>query len=370
MIETSDPTHQTTGNIKCHQCGAKLQFKPGTTSLSCTYCGAANEIAGAQTKVAIEELDFEAHLSNASRQPETQEIITVKCKACGAATTLKPNVVSARCPFCDLALVVTSQSSQRLIKPRYVLPFKIDQKAVAELFKKWLSKLWFAPSALKKHSGSTDKINGVYLPYWTFDAATNSRYSGQRGTNYQTTESYTETVNGQTVQKTRSVTRIRWTPVSGQVAQNFDDVLALASRSLPEPMTRKLEPWDLHDVAAFNENFLTGFQTETYQVDAKEGFILAKSRMDEAIRESICRDIGGDHQRVDHVDSRYNNITFKHILLPIWISAYRYHGKVYRFLVNGRTGEVQGERPWSWLKITALVLVILLVLGFFFLMDQ
>lgn len=369
MQETFDPTHQTTNDIKCRQCGAKLAYKPGTTSLVCDHCGTANAIA-APEKVKVEELDFNALLSNESKQSETQEIITVKCKSCGASTTLKPNLVSAQCPFCDTALVVTSQSSNRQIKPHYLLPFKIDQKAVVDLFKKWLSKLWFAPSELKKHSGNTDKINGVYLPYWTFDAATKSSYRGQRGEDYEETETYTVVVNGSSEERERTVTRIRWYSVSGNVSRNFDDVLALASKSLPEPMTRQLEPWDLADLAAFNEDFLTGFQTETYQVDAKEGFALAKSRMDEAIRESICRDIGGDHQRIDSVHSDYNNITCKHILLPIWISAYRYHGKVYRFLVNGRTGEVQGERPWSVLKITALVVTILVVVGTLILLSN
>jgi len=79
--------------------------------------------------------------------------------------------------------------------------------------------------------------------------------------------------------------------------------------------------------------------------------------MDGEIRSTVRRDIGGDHQRVHSVRTQYSNVTFKHILLPIWLSAYRYRDKAYRFLINARTGEVQGERPWSWVKITAAVLV-------------
>ncbi|MBV9774716.1 MAG: hypothetical protein JO040_12240, partial [Gemmatimonadetes bacterium] len=69
-------------------------------------------------------------------------------------------------------------------------------------------------------------------------------------------------------------------------------------------------------------------------------------------------DIGGDEQRIHSTDTRYDDVTFKHILLPVWISAYRYREKVYRRLVNARTGEVQGERPWSWIKIALLVLFV------------
>ena len=73
--------------------------------------------------------------------------------------------------------------------------------------------------------------------------------------------------------------------------------------------------------------------------------------MDNYITQLIKKDIGGDEQRIYSVNTKYNDITFKHVLLPIWISAYRFKNKVYRFLINGRTGEVQGERPWSVWKI-------------------
>ena len=84
--------------------------------------------------------------------------------------------------------------------------------------------------------------------------------------------------------------------------------------------------------------------------------------MENEIHTAICRDIGGDVQRVHSADSSYSNITFKHILLPVWIGAYRYQGKVYQFQVNARSGEVQGSRPWSWIKIALLVAFIVLVL--------
>ena len=88
--------------------------------------------------------------------------------------------------------------------------------------------------------------------------------------------------------------------------------------------------------------------------------------MDEGIRRLVRRDIGGDEQRITSVNTQHDNVTFKHILLPIWISAYRYKDRVYRFLINSRTGEVQGERPWSWVKIVLLVMAVLLLIIAFF----
>jgi hypothetical protein len=75
-----------------------------------------------------------------------------------------------------------------------------------------------------------------------------------------------------------------------------------------------------------------------------------------AIRDDVVRDIGGDHQRVHRVETRHEGVTFKHVLLPVWLAAYRYRDRTFRFVVNARTGEVQGERPWSWVKIALAVL--------------
>ena len=81
------------------------------------------------------------------------------------------------------------------------------------------------------------------------------------------------------------------------------------------------------------------------------------------IDSKIRWDIGGDEQRIHSKTTYYQNITFKYILLPVWISAYRFKERTFQFLVNARTGEVQGERPWSWIKITLLVIFILALIG-------
>lgn len=133
--------------------------------------------------------------------------------------------------------------------------------------------------------------------------------------------------------------------------------------SLPQALVAKLEPWDLEELVPYADDYLSGFRSESYRVGLAEGFEVAKTVMDEGIRQSICRDIGGDHQRIHNVHTLYSNITFKHLLLPVWVSAYRFHDKIYRFVVNARTGEVQGERPWSFVKIALAVLAVLAVAG-------
>jgi hypothetical protein len=354
-------TLEISNQLDCRECGALLKFAPGTSLLKCEYCGCENEIKVSDEPTVVEEIDFEKFLNENDSNVEKQEIITIKCGNCGAASTLKPNVTSDSCPFCASPIVVTGGTVDSIIKPSYLLPFKVDQKSGFNEFKNWVKSLWFAPNDLKQYVDNADKLNGMYIPYWTYDSNTVSNYKGQRGDNYSATETYTETVNGKSETKTRTVTKTRWTYTSGQVYNNFDDIVILASKSLPEKYTDELEPWDLENLTEYNDKYLSGFRTESYQVDVKTGFEKSKVKMDDGIRESIRRNIGGDKQQIDSVNTAYNNITFKHILLPIWLSAFRYNDKVYRFIINGRTGEVQGERPYSAVKIALAVLLVIAI---------
>lgn len=355
------------GELKCRDCGAVLKYAPGTVHLKCEYCGAANEIAGTGNAeadaAATREIDFEKFLSESFSKEEKQDVVTVKCGGCGANVSLKPNVTADACPFCATNLVVTNGSTSSILKPKSLLPFKIEKGDALQRFRKWLSGLWFAPNKLKHYAQNDSGLSGMYIPYWTYDSKTASSYRGERGDDYTVSESYTTTENGKAVTRTRMVTKTRWTSVSGSVKDDFDDVLVVASKSLPVSYAQALEPWDLKELTAFNEKFLSGYRTESYQIDVKEGWDHARKIMDGRIRVSVCRDIGGNHQRIHALNTSYAGTTFKHALFPIWISAYRYHGKVYRFLVNGRTGEVQGERPWSWAKIAGAVLLVAVLVG-------
>lgn len=346
---------------KCNTCAAVLTFVPGTTNLKCIYCGAENEIKISEEK--IEEQDFHEVLAQLQTKSDQHTVNLVKCDACGAETTFNEKIVSDNCVFCGNQITLKSGTTCSIIKPKSLLPFKIDQKQGFGEFSKWVKSLWFAPSDLKKKANSPEKFVGVYIPYWTYDSGTHTNYVGQRGDNYQAVESYTTTVNGKSVMQTRTVTKIRWSYASGSVKHDFDDVLVLASDTLPKTHTEKLEPWDLQNVTPFDEKFLSGFKAEAYKVGLPEGFNRAKVIMDGTIRTMIKKQIGGDHQTISTVNTTYSNIKFKHLLLPLWLSTFAYNKKVYRFLINGRTGEVQGERPYSAVKIILFISMILVTLG-------
>ena len=356
IVVTNDGSRQ----FPCAKCGAKLNFEPGTSSLKCPYCGHENPIAAAPG--AVVEHDFAEQVAALERRSSTQETLTVKCGACAAEVTAPPNKTSFACPYCGNNIVAVEHSTKQ-IKPGALLPFRVRREEARAAFRAWLKSRWFAPGKLKQRAGIDETLRGMYMPYWTYDARTSTRYSGARGDAYYTTESYTAMVNGKPQRQTRRVRRIRWSSANGVVANDFDDVLVPASHSLPGPMVQALEPWDLNNVVPYQDEYLSGFIAESYQTDLSGGFVVAQGKMEPAIRASIRQDIGGDEQRIDRMDVHYTDISFKHLLLPVWVSAYRYNGKVYRFLVNARTGEVQGDRPYSAAKITLLVIAALIAIG-------
>jgi DNA-directed RNA polymerase subunit RPC12/RpoP len=336
----------------CRQCGAKLQFAPGTDRLVCPYCGADNQIAADTAPVPLLDFETYAQQTTATAGGDLHEVLLVHCTSCGAQTKLAADTTAGRCAFCG-SPVVAEAVSKKLIKPAGLLPFMVNKAQANTLFRKWISGLWFAPSALAKRADQAG-IDGAYIPCWTYNAQTVTTYTGMRGVDYQTTETYTEFVNGRPETRTRTVTKTNWYPASGIVQNRFADLLVLATQSLPRKQAAHLEPWDIGHVVPYADEYLSGMSCQSYQIDLVGGFDAAKQLMAPLINQTICQDIGGNHQQITSASTQYHSVQFRHLLLPLWISAYQYSNRVYRFLVNARTGLVQGERPYSAIKIAIL----------------
>src|SRR5262245_61532387 len=348
----------------CLNCGAKVEFDPRERARKCRYCGhtTAVEDAGGE----VEERDFNEYagklVKGNVRGIEGRSTQT-RCGACGAMVLLEDKVVTDECPFCGSHLENKPEAVEGMLPPESLIPFRVDLRAAREAFEKWLGNLWFAPSELQKIA-NLGQLTAIYIPYWTYDAMTYTKYRGMRGDDYQETEYYTERdANGNEVQRSRTVTRTNWYPVSGEVQHFFDDLLVCGSKSIPPHLLDELEPWDTGELEPFQDSFLAGLKTERYAVDLRAGLKIAKQMMQPTIHSLVRQDIGGDHQRIEATDTRYLGVTFKHCLLPVWVASYHYHEKLFQILINGRTGKVSGERPWSWMKIIRLVAIIVLVVG-------
>jgi DNA-directed RNA polymerase subunit RPC12/RpoP len=354
------PTQRQQTQLTCEQCGAVLRYAPGTNEVTCQYCGHRTAIV--DKPIEIVEYDLYDALQRGLDQAPVEEAQVAKCPSCGAQFTFEHARHAGSCPFCGQQIVADT-GTLRQIKPSAVLPFAIEEGDARGRVQRWLKGLWFAPSKLKSFARTEGRLAGMYLPYWTYDSHTETDYSGQRGTIYLEPVRVVREINGRRVAQTEMVQKVRWQPVGGHVRRYFDDVVVLGSRSLPTWLTDRLEPWDLQDLRPYAPEYLTGFQSEAYQVALGEGFENAKERMRAALQSDVAADIGGDLQRIERMEIRHLEPTFKHILLPAWLGAFRYRDRAYRLAVNARTGEVQGERPYSSWKIAAAVLVVAVIAG-------
>jgi DNA-directed RNA polymerase subunit RPC12/RpoP len=356
----------------CAQCGAQLRYAPGQTSLTCDHCGHVQDIPDEAPRArsrALQELDLAKGLRDDLAGGDMVEVRATTCPSCGAQVEITGATHATECPFCATPVVLDT-GTHRQIKPQALVPFALTEPEARKAMVAWMGSLWFAPGTLLEYARKGRALNGVYVPFWTFDADSDSHYTGERGEYYYETRTVNVRVNGKMERREERVRHTRWYPTSGRVSRDFDDVLVMASQSLPARLGNELTPWDLGALVPYSPDFLAGFQSEGYTVGLEAGHIQARARMKNIIQSDVRRDIGGDEQRVHDIDTDWSDETFKHILLPVWMAAYKYNGKSYRFMVNGQTGEVQGERPWSIWKIALAVIIVAgLALGAVYLAD-
>ena len=345
----------------CVNCGAELKYKPGTTNVTCEYCGHQETIE--QVKDGFQELELKPYLDQMGGQSHSEEITMLHCKNCGANQHIEENYKSLHCVYCTMPLIVEDAYKEDWILPGALLPFEFDQKKSHQIFSKWVKSLWFAPNNLKKAALDPQNTKGLYLPYWTFDAQLNGQYTGQRGDYYYVNVEYTANVKGKNVRRTRQERRTRWSPASGHISGFVDDTLIKASHQRKNQIPSKISNWNLEKLVPFNSNYLSGFVTEKYTVPLKEGHVSSKKEANEIAKSWARNRIGGDTQRVSSVDIHLSEETFKHVLLPVYISAYRYGDKKYNFFINGQTGTISGKRPYSFWKIFFAILISCVVIA-------
>ncbi|MGI6344545.1 MAG: hypothetical protein ACOX18_05710 [Bacillota bacterium] len=354
-LEAAEPREvQLADRFPCPQCGANLTFDPDAQSLHCAYCGYQLEIEGEMSEA--REYDL-AEAEALASQNWGQDTEVVQCSNCGAQVVLEANQTAQRCSFCGSAHVVR-QDQLPGIKPESLIPFQVSTATARQAFSKWIGSHFFAPSDLKSsHQAGT--LSGVYIPFWTYDAETYSLYQAQKGTYYWVTQQVTVRRNGRNVTEMRRVRRTRWRHVSGTYAESFDDELVHASTRLDSVLADKVGRYDLSELREYRPEYLSGFVAEKYSIDVQEGWERARQAIREKIRQGIIRQINGDEVRALQFTTSHDQVKFKHVLLPLWISAYTYRGKSYQLLINGQTGEVRGEAPVSAWKVGLTVAAVL-----------
>ena len=341
-------------NFSCQNCGAPLRFSPISKKLLCLFCDTTSSIKKSQTP--IEEYSFNEALKFLKHHPQQEKEKKVICNQCSATFTLKSQLFGSNCPYCNTPAIIAFVKE---IDPKSLLPFQISQQQAQQHFKKWIGSLWFTPSKLKNLFNGNDRLKGYYLPYWTYDSTTNSHYHGERGDVYYVEVERTVIVNGKKERRMVRESRIRWHSVNGELRNNFDDIIIGASKSISHTILDNLNPWHTDQLVPFNHKYLLGFDSEEYTIGLDSGFEFAKIKMENIIRQDIKKRIGGDQQRIHHLKTLYTNTTYKSVLFPLWTAEFQWKKRSYHYAINGQTGKVTGEHPYSWFKIGFLFFIII-----------
>ncbi|MDL2292190.1 hypothetical protein LJC17_01155 [Acholeplasma sp. OttesenSCG-928-E16] len=334
---------------KCPQCGSNLIFNPETQGLYCEHCGFQKEIPAEKT----EELIFNV---DAKFETWSNETHVARCTNCGAEEIIQKNEISITCPFCGTSSVIQTKELSGQ-KPNGIVPFKLTKNEAAEKVKVWKKKKILAPRKFKD-SSKPENIKGVYSPAFTYDADTDSTYTGRLGKYY----TVTRRVNGKTITERK----IRYFNISGSFGCIYDEVMIQASSSISQDTLSKIRPFDSNNSLNYRIEYLFGYSANQY---AKDGIECWK-QADVIIREKIKRGILAKYS-YDTVDSlkvstTYLQITHKYLLLPIYVGHFDWHKKLYNFFINGFNGKVTGKVPVSALKVLIIVVSILILIGTIF----
>ena len=355
---------------KCPNCGATVVFDPATGGMHCEYCGYTCELPKADSENEICEMDFESALHTESYDWGEQKK-EVQCKQCGAVTVYDALETAAVCPFCGSTSVMPA-SNENTIAPGAVCPFAVTKDQAGESFTKWLKGKLFAPRKAKQ-SARPESFTGVYLPYWTYESARPESFTGvylpywtydaQTTSNFTARAGYDRTVKDKDGNR-KTVTD--WRHVSGIYQKFFDDVTVMASKRQTDSGVRACEPFDFSKLVPYSPQVVAGFIAERYSIGLKEGWESAQKTIQSRLHSDISSYVRR-HWNANRADSvrfstLYSNITYKYLLVPTWISSFKYKDKVYQFAVNGQTGKVGGKAPVSvWRVLIAIALGIALI---------
>ncbi len=341
---------------KCPQCGGTMDFDPGSAGLLCPFCGHKKEIVVTDTETAAKELDFETAESTENCDWGVEKK-TVICKSCGAQSVYDALQISDECPYCGSNQVMEEKGKDTLA-PGGVCVFNITKEQAGSNFIKWIKRKLFCPKAAKQKA-KPDAFKGVYLPYWTFDTQTESSYSARYGKDRTVTDS-----------KGNRRTETDWYSTSGEYSEFINDQAVLASGQHEPAVLAKIEPFSTENNLKYKPEYVAGFVSERYSIGLKEGWNRAKEYIRRTLESNITGKIRREHN-ADHVNSlrvntSYSDIKYKYLLLPVWISSFRYNSKVYQFMVNGQTGKVGGKYPISALRVIIAILIGLAAVVLFF----
>jgi hypothetical protein len=288
----------------------------------------------------------------------------LQCKGCGAEVATSLDQRSYTCPFCDTSIVVEVPLTEGRQRPEFVIGFAVTADQAKEKFWHWLKQnSWYRPGDLAQQS-IADRQRGVYLPFWHFSMYADSDWAAQIGQYWYRTETYTTTdANGKKHTHTRQVRETEWFPLQGEHHRYYFGFMVAATRGINLEESRAIQPYQMSALARYRPHFLAGWMAEEYSIDREVAADKAMEEFRRRQQQEIAYFLPGDEQSNLQVRTQMQINGSDLVLLPVHVLSYRYNDQVFRFLVNGQTGKIVGQKPISKKRIAALIIAIILVLA-------
>ena len=345
---------------ECPACGAQAEWDPATQKLRCAFCGTESPYHLDRDQGKVVELDLVKalrELPDEERGWQTERR-SVQCQSCRAVMVFDPARVGQNCEFCGSPALVDYQEIRAPIRPQGVLPFRVDASRVRDDIRRWWKSRWFAPGRLAI-AALVDTIKSLYIPYWTFDARVHCPWTAEAGHYYYVNVPGRDSKGRPVMRQER---RVRWEPAAGVVDTAFDDEAVPGTQGLPIDLLKGVEPFPTREVVAYDTAFLSGHVVEHYQVVLLEAAQRSLEQMHAKLVAMCSQQVPGDTQRNLQIAPEYSERTFKHVLVPVWLLTYGYRARTYQVIVNGYTGTIAGQRPYSAWKV-AFAIVLAIVVG-------
>ncbi len=307
------------GLRKCTVCGGLIDEE----DLFCANCG-TEAPGGDQSAAAL---------------PTQISTYNFLCDGCGASMSYDASAQNLRCPFCGSERL-SKQDDIKAIAPRRIVRFAVDHQQASAILRQWLGRGFWRPGDLAS-AAEIAKVSPVYVPYWVFQARTHTNWTadssdlpfGSRGD---------------------------WRPVFGEHHGVYEGLLIGASGVLTPHETTSLCPYNLADAVPAAEVDTEDMVVEQFRVQRKYARPLARQGLEHLDRDACQRYVPARSRNL-RVNLLLEGLSSEPVLLPVWIMAYRYRDRLFRFLINGQTGRATGQAPVSRAKILGVIAIVGLI---------
>ncbi len=337
-------------DFKCPQCGATTAFSAAEGGLTCSHCGYHQESQKQVVGRRADEFEFTVETVRQAEQGWGLERKEMECQNCGARTSLPPESLTHTCSFCGSNKVIQRAAPQDVLRPRFLVPFIIESAQCLKVAREWLGSSWMTPASLRQVT-TLANFAGIYLPFFTFDAQTTASWKAEVG--------HTETERYYDGKEWRERTKTVWRWESGHVQLSIDDLVVEGASHISAVLLGKIKDFNLNALVPYDPNFLAGLQAQAYDLTLEQAWETGRDLMREQTRQACLGQASTGQVRNFSMNLDFANESWRYILLPVYLSAYQFEGRVFQVMVNGQTGTIAGQRPVDWTKVWLVIAAIL-----------